>query len=87
MQFPRFSIANLDSAHLGKDSEICPQEILVQLIRGSHMKNSFLNFLVCGMWKLDKLWGILQLESSRILSSAVKYKHKVVTFLLLLFFS
>lgn len=24
MQFPRLSIANLDSAHLGKDSEICP---------------------------------------------------------------
>lgn len=24
MQFPRISIANLDSAHLGKDSEICP---------------------------------------------------------------
>ena len=58
----------------------------MQLIRGSHMKNSFLNFLVCGMWKLDELWGILQLESSRILSNAVKYKHKVLAFLLLLFF-
>ena len=50
------------------------------------MNNSFLNFLVCGMWKLDELWGILQLESSRILSNAVKYKHKVLAFLLLLFF-
>ena len=56
----------------------------MQLIRGSHMKNSFLNFLVHGMRKLDELWGILQLESSRILSSAVKYKHKVLAFLLLL---
>ena len=44
MQVPRLSTVNLSSAIWGRTSEICPQEILVQLVRWSHLEKQIPEF-------------------------------------------